>query len=472
MARTEIKIDPVSRVSGLLDISVEVENNSIVEARSGGMQFRGFEAMFRERPPLDMPYLTARTCGICCTHHTLAASLALEEALGIIPSPNGVVVRELADGFEFLQNHLRHVYQFVFPDYVNIENVNPLHKTDAANADFRLPPDINARLTADYFNSLAFSRKAHTALATLAGKAPHPHGIFVGGTTTNMTIIEFNEVTSILNEIKNFVEVSLIPDMYIIASYYSDYYEMGRGYGNFLCYGLYDNPAFPVKFAFPGVIINGVKEDVVDNGAMIEDLRFTWANAPGDVIIPGNNLVTPDATKPNAYSWVSAPRYRGYPMEVGPLARMYINGYYTRGISAMDRLIARSLETLRICECMQGLLEIIRLEPAYQERWPIPVTARGIGRTEASRGSLTHWLDIGNSVVSNYTLMPPSSWNLSPRDNNEVRGPVEEALIGTYIKDMLHPVEIGRIVRSFDPCLNCAAHVTSDRHSPLTIRII
>ncbi|MDF2596058.1 MAG: hupL, partial [Clostridia bacterium] len=129
MARTEIRIDPVSRVSGLLDISVEVENNSIVEARSGGMQFRGFEAMFRERPPLDMPYLTARTCGICCTHHTLAATLALEEALGVIPSPNGVVVRELTDGFELLQNHLRHVYQFVFPDYVNIENVSPLHKT-------------------------------------------------------------------------------------------------------------------------------------------------------------------------------------------------------------------------------------------------------------------------------------------------------------------------------------------------------
>jgi len=49
---------------------------------------------------------------------------------------------------------------------------------------------------------------------------------------------------------------------------------------------------------------------------------------------------------------------------------------------------------------------------------------------------------------------------------------VEEALIGTEIKDMVHPVEIGRIVRSFDPCLNCAAHVISDKYEPITINIL
>ena len=471
MARTEIKIDPISRVSGLLEISVEVENNVIVEAKSSGMQFRGFEAMFKERPPLDMPYLTARTCGICSTHHALASTKALEQALGVTPNPNGVVVRELANGFELLQNHIRHIYQFAFPDYVNLEGVSPLQKTSPATSDFRLPKDINAKMTADYYASLPYSRKTHTALGTLAGKAPHPHGIFIGGITTNITIMQYNEIKSILNEVTTFVNDVLIPDIYTIASYYNDYYDLGSSYGNFMAEGLFVEESFPIKYTVGGVLIGGILKPLNLN-FITEDLKYTWADAPNDVIIPSSNLSLPNADKKDAYSWVNAPRYNGYPMEVGPLARMYISGSYTRGTSTMDRLIARVLETKKICEIMAGLIEILKLEPPYQMQWPIPQFSSGVGVVAASRGILMHFLEIENQLIKNYTLIPPSAWNMSPKDNKGVRGACEEALVGTPIADLENPVEIGRIVRSFDPCLNCAAHVTSDHLTPFTIRIL
>jgi len=471
MATTEIKIDPVSRVSGLLEISVDVENNVIVDARSSGMQFRGFEQMFRARPPLDMPYLTGRTCGICSTHHALASTLALEEALGVTPSFNGVIIRELANGFELLQNHIRHMYQFVFPDYVNLADINPLQKTNPDTSDFRLPSDLNAKMTADYFASLPFSRKAHTAIASLVGKAPNPHGIFVGGTTTNMTIMQYNEVQSILNDISAFVEQSLIPDIYIIADYYSDYYTLGKGYGNFLSEGLFSKEPYPIQYTVGGVLIDGMKRPV-DLSFITENLKYTWADAPNDVILPMGDLSVPNANKPGAYSWVTAPRYKGYAMEVGPLARMTINGTYTHGVSAMDRLIARVLEAQKICQVMQGMLQIVKLEPALQMQWPIPPVASGVGIVAASRGALMHWVEIENSLIKNYKLLPPSNWNMSPKDNNGLRSAVEEALVGAPIKDLSNPVEIGRIVRSFDPCLNCAAHVTSDSHVPFTIGIV
>ena len=38
-------------------------------------------------------------------------------------------------------------------------------------------------------------------------------------------------------------------------------------------------------------------------------------------------------------------------------------------------------------------------------------------------------------------------------------GPGEAALIGTIIEDPDNPVEIGRIVRAFDPCLSCGTHL-------------
>lgn len=471
MARTEIKIDPISRVSGLLEISVEIEDNVVVEARSSGMQFRGFEEMFRGRPPLDMPYLTARTCGICSTHHTLTSTLALEEALSVTPSTNGVIVRELANGFEFLQNHIRHIYQFVIPDYVNLEGVNPLQKASPATSDFRLPPEVNARLASHYYASLPYSRRAHTALAVLAGKAPHPHGIFVGGITTDMTIMEYNSVKSILSDISTFVDEVLIPDIYTIASYYSDYYELGNSYKNFMSERLLAEQNFPITYTTGGVLIDGTLEPL-DTQFVTEDLRYTWADAPNDQIPPNGDSSVPNADKPDAYSWVNAPRYKGYAMEVGPLARMYISGLYTRGTATMDRNIARALETQNICRILKSLLDIVRLLPPEQRRWEIPESARGMCVGSASRGTLMHFLEIENYLIKSYKLIPPSCWNMSPKDNNNIRGAAEEALIGTPIQDILNPVEIGRIVRSFDPCLNCAAHVTSDRFEPFRIHIV
>jgi hydrogenase large subunit len=36
---------------------------------------------------------------------------------------------------------------------------------------------------------------------------------------------------------------------------------------------------------------------------------------------------------------------------------------------------------------------------------------------------------------------------------------MEQALIGTKVKDHDNPFEIVRIIRSFDPCLACSVHV-------------
>ena len=41
----------------------------------------------------------------------------------------------------------------------------------------------------------------------------------------------------------------------------------------------------------------------------------------------------------------------------------------------------------------------------------------------------------------------------------EMPGPIEQALIGTKIRDADNPFEVGRIIRSFDPCLACSVHV-------------
>jgi hydrogenase large subunit len=83
---------------------------------------------------------------------------------------------------------------------------------------------------------------------------------------------------------------------------------------------------------------------------------------------------------------------------------------------------------------------------------------RSYGIIEAPRGILGHWLEIRNGVIDRYQIITPTSWNGSPRDANGVRGPWEESAIGVEVIDPENPVEIGHIVRSFDPCQVCAVH--------------
>jgi len=139
---------------------------------------------------------------------------------------------------------------------------------------------------------------------------------------------------------------------------------------------------------------------------------------------------------------------------------MWVNGDYQNGISVMDRHVARAWEALKVAEAMKIWLgELIPAGPVYTE--PVPQTSvTGIGLTEAPRGALGHWLEIGaDAKLSHYQVISPTTWNSSPRDNVGVHGPLEQALLGTSISNIDEPVEIMRIVHSFDPCLDCATHI-------------
>jgi hydrogenase large subunit len=101
-----------------------------------------------------------------------------------------------------------------------------------------------------------------------------------------------------------------------------------------------------------------------------------------------------------------------------------------------------------------------------------------MGLTEAPRGALGHWMTTapgttlapnGVASIANYQVITPTCWNASPRDSNAMRGPIEAALLNTPVKDAAQPVEVLRVVHSFDPCMSCAVHVLRPDGKPVTI---
>jgi hydrogenase large subunit len=157
---------------------------------------------------------------------------------------------------------------------------------------------------------------------------------------------------------------------------------------------------------------------------------------------------------------------------------MWVNGDYRAGVSVMDRHLARAYEAKKIAEEMLTWLK--QLKEGAPEYVPCvtPFEKAGEGLTESSRGALGHWLTTASSAnkapngmaaIANYQVITPTCWNASPRDTNGVCGPMEQALIGTPVSNADQPIEVLRVVHSFDPCMSCAVHVMHPDGTPVTI---
>lgn len=457
-----IIIDPMTRISGFLEIRTDVEQNRIVNAEVQGLLYRGFESMLRNRAPLDAIYFTERICGICSAAHSLAASLALEDALQIRTAKNNTYLRDIIHGFEFIQNHLRHFYLLMLPSYAKINTLSIV--SDQQYTDFRFPKEINRNMEEHYIAAVELSRLAHEAQAVLGGKAPHNHGIFVGGVTTELDAYKLEKVKSSIRTLLSFVSTAMREDAELLGYYYPDYYEKGISYSNFMSYGAFNYEEEEISYVKPEIMVNGIRYPLQQE-KLTEQINYAWYQRNG-------TSEEVDITKTDAYSFIKAPRYDGLPMEVGPLARMLISGNYSRGHSCMDRNVARMLETEKILNIISKLVEKVELSSNDQRTYPMPDNAQGVGLTDTTRGALGHWISIRDKVIEHYNIITPSAWNLSPIDSNGIYGVTERALIGTIIDDLKNPVEIGRIVRSYDPCVSCATHMFSQDREPAIIKIL
>jgi hydrogenase large subunit len=127
--------------------------------------------------------------------------------------------------------------------------------------------------------------------------------------------------------------------------------------------------------------------------------------------------------------------------------------------SVLGRMGMRALECKFIADSMDRWLDELMGGDAVYKYSAVPEYATGLGLTEAPRGALGHWIDISSGKISRYQVVTPTTWNASPRDDFGQLGPLEQALIGTPVADLEQPIEVLRVIRSFDPCIACAVHI-------------
>lgn len=452
-----VTISPMTRVNGFWKVQVKIDKGQVVDAWSSGTAFRGFENILLGRDPRDAPYLTERICGICSTAHAEASCLALENALKIEIPDNAVLVRNLSFGADLLQNHLRHLYLLAFVDYFHGPSRPPFEPRFEWSSRFSNAETEN--LTNHYFEAITESHRAHEMVIVLGGKIPHQHGIIPGGVSVFPDASKIQQYLSLLADVEKFINEKLAKDIEMLARKYPEYEELGRGYGNVLFVGNFVKIEDRRHRELPGgVIIDGNKE-LFDPEKIVEHVKHSWFENKDGPLNPTKGKTGANLDKEGGYSFVKAPRYMGNPMEVGPLAYALVNGKLDK-VSVMDRLRARVIELQEVMGLMKKWINKLDPTKPIFSTYEIPKGHyKGIGLTGAMRGALAHYVEIDDKKIRRYQVVTPSAWNCSPRDDNDKRGPIEEALIGTPIEDEDNPVEVGRVVRSFDPCLACATHI-------------
>ncbi|MHB8170894.1 MAG: nickel-dependent hydrogenase large subunit [Thermincolia bacterium] len=475
--KQKIIIDPVTRIEGHLKVEVQVDSGKVVDAKCTGSLYRGFEQILQGRDPRDAQQITQRICGVCPTSHGTAAVLAIDSILDAPPPSNGRILRNLIFGADFLQSHILNFYHLVALDYVQGPDIPPF--TPRYEGDYRLPSAVNKATVDHYLQALDMRKLAHEMLAIFGGKTPHTSSIVPGGVTEQVDAQKVLDFKYRLKILKEFIEGIYLPDVYTVAEYYQDWFSIGKGCGNLLAFGglpLTDDDVEEQKgqnqLFKRGIYYQATYGDF-DPALVQEDIHYSWYVGEDSSKHPRESLVLPQPKKDEAYSWLRSPRYDGKVYEVGPLARMWINKHPkittlgSKAFSVMGRHAARAEECLLVANAMEDWLGQLQPSKIAATPYTMPQQGEGMGLTEAPRGALGHWMKVEQSVIAKYNAVVPTTWNASPKDDQGLPGPIEQALIGTPIANPKHPIEVVRIIRSFDPCLGCAVHLLTPSGSPL-----
>jgi len=383
---------------------------------------------------------------------------------------------------------------------------------------YKLTPEQNLIATVHYLDALEWQKEIVKVHAVFGGKNPHPN-FLVGGMPCSIDLNEANAINAErlalvkqkLQEGKDFIDQVYIPDLLMIAEVYKDEWsKIGGGISNYLSYGdfpLHGYAGIEDYLSPRGIVLDRDLSKVhpVDANSSEEIkeyiyhswYKYTEGDKAGLHPYDGETNLEYTGPKPpykhldveDKYSWIKTPRWKGQPMEVGPLARLIVA--YAAGkepqktavdnvlrqlnlpaealFSTLGRTAARGIETQLVAgwslEFFDQLMKNLEngdsrmANPVMWENENWPKKAQGVGLTEAPRGALAHFIVIENNRVKNYQMVVPTTWNASPRDENGNLSPYESALIGTPIHDANQPLEILRTIHSFDPCLACAVHL-------------
>lgn len=409
----------IAKIEGHGQLKYNVADNLVrIEIEEGE---RLFEKLVVGQNYIDVPFITARICGVCPTAHTLAAIRACEDAFAIQLNDSIMNLRRALESAQIVQSHALHLFFLALPDYLKVQNGLELH-------------DKNPRV---FKTASTLKKTADTIIEVMGGRAVHPVSPTVGGF---LSAPERKKVEKLIKGIKNSYPLAL------------EALELFSGFR----YPHLDRKTEYLSLAKEGM------PDIL-----------------GSSIISSEGLETPAVNyqyiiseKVKSYSTAKFSEKDGHGFLVGALARLNLSGMSELNPKAkraarslnvkfpdyntFKNNLAQAIELLHYLEEIEKSLTsyLEGRNQRYKEGYRVK-SGTGVGVIEAPRGTLYHMYEFAkNGMVVNCDIITPTAQNLTnlEDDANEYLRQNKSVTIPRRQK------ELEMLVRAYDPCITCSVH--------------
>ena len=417
----DITLENIAKTEGHSNVEVRVRDGKVEYAKFEVTENQRFyEQAIRGQPITTAPQLMSRICGTCSIAHLTCCIEAIENALGVQPTDQTLLMRKLAMYGLMIRDHGLHLYFFSLPDVMGKDSI----------LDFSEDNEREHKLLHDSFDI----KRAGNVLSTIiAGKAVHAPYPTVGGF---LHVPTDEDVQRAIKELKQARPLALD----LIDTFYKWNEKFERDT---------DFVALTTKdFSF----LDG---DITSSrGICIREKEY-FEHIIG-IILP--------------HSQAAGFEFEGEPFMVGALARMNLNhdalhaetkktaAEYLKVFPSNNIFhnnLAQGIEILHSIDHSIELLQNMKFVKEEIQRPAITEEKSGIGVIEAPRGTLYYRVTVGkNAKIKKAQVVVPSAQNQINMERD----------IAKYVQDNVDKpkstLEFGieKLVRAYDPCLSCAAH--------------
>ncbi len=414
-----ISIREISRIEGHLDIDVMVNSDGEVEVHAKALEgTRIVENVLVGKVYWEAIEIASRMCGVCHAIHKLTATQAVENAFNVTPPSDAIKFREIIAIAGHIQSHLTHLFYFTILDYLGKENIFQMLR-DKRDLVIRV---INLRQLTD------------EVIKKLGGSSVHPITPIVGGLSRE---IKKSDILSAYEAFRNMLDLAsdIVEEILNISIPDLDSKSLYAALTN-----RNDIPLLQGKIR--------IGEEYHDAESFIRDLNAI--NEP--------------------YSNATHFIYRSSSYMVGALARLNLNhknlvpeakelckryNLEFPNYNPFANNLAQAIEIIHYIHKGLSILDDLKQKNNYQNRIRFTIRkGNGVSVSEAPRGLLFHQYELNeNGIVTKANIITPTAQNLKN---------LEETIAKYFNKIRNLPPkdiekEIMKLVRSYDPCISCAA---------------
>lgn len=423
MHTLDLTISDISKIEGKASCSIKVREGKVKEVKFSIAEYRRFYTQaLRGKDILALPQLSCRICGTCSNAHLLCAIKAAEDALGIVPSEQTILLRKLLNFALIIRDHALHLYVFVLPDLFGKDSILDFDENNKKEHKY-LDDTFSVKKAGNNLGKIVGGRSVHAPFVTIAGftklfkeedlkkcttelesiRKPVLDLIELLATQDNELVVENLNFASIVDEEYSFLD--------------GEFLKSEESCGEIQKYGDYLQKRIIKHSQAPGYLIEG---KITMFGALAR------LNLVKDKIHP--------RTKKDTEKYLS----------LFPSKNIFFNN------------LAQAIEILHAVDSSIAIIKKIKI---IEEKPVLPLRkeSKGIGLIEAPRGILYYNLEIDSQgKIKDVQIVVPTSVN---------QVAIEESII-EYLNKNIENLkdkesvehEVERLVRAFDPCMSCASH--------------